>query len=171
MFKKVVLLLILLLFVCRPAWASGVILSAEKVDYALPYPGMLPDSPFYILKVARDNVVALFLRSPKDRAFYFLLQADKRLAAGQALIGQNKIHLGATTIAQGEEYFGKAVTEALKIRDPDLLAKLVMAGAKHEEVVGELRAKTTGDDYTLLEKLRVDAQKQSNRVMEVFVQK
>ena len=160
---KIALFLVLLFFACRPALATG-------GGYNLPYPGILPDNPLYVLKVARDNVVALFLRSPKDQAFYALLQADKRLAAGETLIRQNKSRLGVTTVVQGERYFVKAVDGALRIRDPDLLAKLVVAGAKHEGDISNLRAKVSGDDYTLLERLRVDSQKQNNRVMEVFIQ-
>lgn len=164
MFKKIALILVFLFFICRPTLAAG-------VEYSLPYPGILPDSPFYILKVARDNVMVFFLRSSKDKAFYFLFMSDKRLAAGDMLVGQNKVHLGITTVAKAQEYFTKAVDEALKIKDSDLLAKLVVSGAKHEEIINNLRSKTSGDDNVLVEKLRVDGQKQDNRVMEVFVQK
>jgi hypothetical protein len=34
--------------------------STTPISYDLPYPGMLPDSPVYFVKVARDRVMRFF---------------------------------------------------------------------------------------------------------------
>src|SRR5690242_14285884 len=48
-------------------------------DYTMPYPGLLPDSPLYSLKVFRDRVISFFISDPLKRSSFDLLQADKRL--------------------------------------------------------------------------------------------
>ena len=42
------------------ATESSIIIS-QRVNYELPYPGMLPDNPFYFLKVLRDGIVKLLI--------------------------------------------------------------------------------------------------------------
>src|SRR5579864_9144959 len=82
------------------------------VDYTLPYPGILPDNFFYPLKAFRDRVVSFFITDPQKQAEFDLLQADKRLAAGQALLSEKNHNdiLISQTISKGENYFGEALT-------------------------------------------------------------
>ena len=57
-----------------------------SVDYELPYPGLLPDNPLYPIKVFRDKVVSFFITDAQKQATFDLLQADKRVAAGEYLL-------------------------------------------------------------------------------------
>src|SRR5579883_115828 len=50
-------------------------------DYVLPYPGILPDNPFYFLKVLRDRLILFFISNPTKKSSFYLLQSDKRLEA------------------------------------------------------------------------------------------
>lgn len=107
----------------------------RAVEYALPYPGMLPDNPWYFLKVVRDQIMTVVITDPVQKSFYLLLLSDKRTAAGEVLIKGGKVALGKTTLEKSEEYFSQAVALAAKTKDKDLVAKLVVAGAKHSEIL------------------------------------
>lgn len=151
--KKLVVLLLLFFLAVRPVGAA---------EYALPYPGILPDSPVYFLKNLRDQTMLFFLRSKTQRSFYLLLMSDKRLGAGQVLVNTGKTSLGVTTLAKSQDYFKQAVNLADK-NNRDLLSKLVVAGSKHQEVLGNLRSKAP------VEKVFLDNQKDFNRVTEMLM--
>lgn len=106
--------------------------------YSLPYPGILPDSPIYFLKVTRDKATTIFIQNSTDRAFYLLFLADKRLAAARLLDQQNKKDLAAVTYMSAEDYFAQAVSEAEKSNDKDrlmdLIAKLTASSAEHRNL-------------------------------------
>jgi len=82
-------------------------------DYQLPYPGLLPDSPFYFLKMARDRIISLFISDPLKKAQFDILQADKRLNAGIFLFirPDRKYQLAITTISKGENYYEDALSK------------------------------------------------------------
>src|ERR1700704_2037322 len=42
--------------------------TSQTVDYTLPYPGLLPDSPLYFLKTFRDRLISFFISSPIKKA-------------------------------------------------------------------------------------------------------
>jgi hypothetical protein len=147
--------------------------ATREIEYFLPYPGILPDSPIYFLKVLRDRVMTWFIRDQRQKAFYLLHLADKRLAAGQTLINYQKKTLGVETIVKGEEYFGQAVDQAFAARakgqdTSELFAKLTVSAAKHTEVIEGLLTKVTGEDLQRLSKARLENEKLRNRVREIF---
>jgi hypothetical protein len=96
------------------------------VDYKLPYPGIMPDSPLWPLKDLRDKTIGLFLFDPVTKARYHLLQADKRFAAGLAL--KNK-----EILRWAYDYLLAAAQE------PAVFPQLSLALAKYEEELGEDR--------------------------------
>lgn len=122
-----------------------------KIEYNLPDPGILPDHPLYILKVLRDRIIIIFTKDRQKRINLYILMADKRLAMGQALVDRGKPGLGATTISKGEKYLLGAVGLLRELkkggRTPDvgLVNKVVQSIAKHEEVVGELAKRVSGE--------------------------
>lgn len=158
------------------------------IDYQLPYPGILPDSPVYFLKVARDRVTLWLVRDGEKRAFYLLFLADKRLSAGERLVnkqslrssqaaglGGKSMSVGAVTAVKAEEYFGQAVDEALVVKSKgknptDLFAKLTVAAEKHREVIDSLAVKLSGRDSEQMVKAHLLNENSSNRVKEVFFQ-
>lgn len=95
--------------------------SEQKVNYELPYPGLLPDSPIYFLRIIRDKTVGFLISDPLKKAEFDLLQADKRLNAGIYLFnsaGRNekKINLAISTISKAENYFEQAIGKAKEAR-------------------------------------------------------
>ncbi len=151
--KKLVVLLLLFFLAVRPVGAA---------EYALPYPGILPDSPVYFLKNLRDQTVLFFLRDKTQKSFYLLLMSDKRLGAGQVLVNTGKISLGEITLVKSEDYFKQAVDLADK-NNKDLISKLVVAGSKHQEILEGLRSKAA------IEKTYSNAQKDFIRVTEMLM--
>src|SRR5258708_38682343 len=78
-------------------------ISSTPIDYQLPYPGLLPDSPLYFLKMLRDNLTSFFLSKPLDKANFELLQSYKNIEASYLLVTQEAGKSGVAwqTFSQG----------------------------------------------------------------------
>lgn len=129
----------------------------EKVEYVLPYPGILPDHPLYALKRLRDLILDKLIVDPVRKIDFYVLQADKRLNMGIALKAKNKPAMAEEAISKGEKYMHKAVGgfTALK-RDgkevPGYISdRLEKSMAKHIEVLEELISPTAGSERAGLE--------------------
>lgn len=151
--KVLVVLLILSLFVPAHSFAQeeeGSPSAEVKVEYTLPYPGLLPDSPFYILRTTRDRIISFLISDPLKKAEFDLLQADKRLAAGMYLANKNKYELANTTISKGENYFESALTKAAEAKErgiavDSIASSLYHSSLKHQEAIKEMEQKTKGE--------------------------
>ncbi len=135
-----------------------------SVSYALPYPGLLPDNPFYLLKAARDRIVSFFIADPVKKAEFDLLQADKRLQAGLFLLHKEDpdVGLAITTISKGQNYLHEAITglSTIQREDPSvkdtlgtLPDKLYTAAQKHDELLHKEADRFDGEkkeDFSLL---------------------
>ena len=117
------------------------ITETTKVDYELPYPGMLPDNPLYFLKQIRDWILDKLIVDPVKKAEFYILQADKRVAMGMILNAGGKAPLGEEVISKAEKYMNNAAQAllALKAQGKDVPAYIVdhlsKALAKHTEVL------------------------------------
>jgi hypothetical protein len=126
----------------------------EKVNYYLPYPGILPDHPLYFLKMARDRVELFLTSNALKKAEKFLHFADKRIGAAQALVSGNQTKLGVTTASKAEKYLERAIDQEKTADDKDLktksfLARLVKACQKHEEILLEIKEKVESEEETI----------------------
>ncbi|HUW24687.1 MAG TPA: DUF5667 domain-containing protein [Patescibacteria group bacterium] len=129
---------------------SASVSSQPKVNYFLAYPGLLPDSPLYKVKMIRDRIWIWLTNGSVERANLFLLYADKRLGAGKVLIEGNKASLGLSTLLKGEKYLEQAIEEARKAKKDGrelkgLAEKLRNATLKHEEVLLELKERVNDE--------------------------
>ena len=120
----------------------------SKVDYYLPYPGILPDHFLYPLKMIRDRVWLFLTRDSLKRTEVLLLFADKRVGAAKALIEGGQEQLGLSTITKAEKYLERAILQAEKVkaegRDVSALyEKLTKATLKHEEILTGLLEKVS----------------------------
>lgn len=127
-------------------------LSAQNkgVEYNLPYPGLLADSPLYFLKVLRDKFQEIFISSPSIKAEFYLLQADKRLYEGRLLFdkGISKHSLSESTISKAENYFEKGISQLQTAKNQkldvnSLIQKYRLSSAKHEEVIRDMIGKSS----------------------------
>ena len=98
----VLILFIVLLTILAPSFSFAQNISTSsaipKVEYELPYPGLLPDNPLYYLKAIRDNILKFLIRDPMKKAEFDLLQSDKRLGASYALLKKGNYDLCITTL-------------------------------------------------------------------------
>lgn len=123
----------------------------QAINYDLPYPGILPDNPLYVLKAARDKIVSFLISSPLKKAEFNLLAADKRLNAGVYLFNKGKnISQAVTTISKGENYFYEAISEIRKannqgINTRGLTEKLLDASRKHQETISSFEKRSKGN--------------------------
>jgi hypothetical protein len=129
--------------------------SLAKIEYYLPYPGLLPDSPLYKVKALRDRVALWLTLGEQKKARRELLYADKRINAAIFLVKGGKNDLGVTTATKAEKYLekaaGRAVKEARAGRDAkSLLNDLSKACVKHLEVLKGLMEKVGPDEQKAL---------------------
>lgn len=155
--KKILFLLFfgLILVSATPVASAQISTSSgqnKTVDYALPYPGLLSDSPLYFVKALRDRIVEIFIADPLKKADFYLLAADKRLAEGSLLFdkGSSKYSLAESTISKGENYFEKGIGQlqlAQKQNLPvnSLIQKYHLSSGKHEEVIKGLINRSGGN--------------------------
>jgi len=142
-----------------------------KIEYFLAYPGILPDSPMYKLKMTRDRVWLWLTTDTLKRAELLLLYADKRVGAGKVLIEGNQVPLGISTITKGEKYLESAIEEAGKAkargRNVGVLGKNIKnASLKYEEILVGLHEKINSDGKSavndLLKSLKILQEKAQN---------
>lgn len=119
----------------------------EKVDYQLPYPGLLPDSSIYSLRMLRDKIVSFLISDPLKKAEFNLLQADKRLNAGIYLFNKGKVDLAVSTVSKAENYFESAVQKAKEAKNQGMDTKqistqLMNSVKKHQEELDALSKKS-----------------------------
>lgn len=150
----------------------------QPVSYDLPYPGILPDNPLYPLKAFRDKIVSFFITDAKKQAQFDLLQADKRLVAGEYLLSsaQHNDKLISETTSKGQVYFADAITNVTAAKKQgefvnDFLNTLHDAGLKHIEVLTEMSSKTHGQLHGDLEGNIAAMQQFENQVGKLIIQK
>jgi hypothetical protein len=121
--------------------SSSSVSASAATDYQLAYPGLLPDSPVYFLKVIRDKLTAFFISKPLDKASFDLLQSDKDVEASYLLVTrENKGDLALKTFSQSQDYFEEAIKQTISARKQgysiyDISKKLVVANKKHEQIL------------------------------------
>lgn len=136
---------------------------SASVDYFLPYPGILPDSPLWTLKALRDKFWLFITRDHSKRADLLLLFADKRIGMAKALIEGGKAEIGVATAVKAEGYLEDAFAEQEKaagrgVDTADFLEKLGMASLKHKEVLENLMGFAPEDARPVLNEVRGRAQ-------------
>lgn len=114
----------------------------SPVEYYLPYHGLLPDSPLWPIKAARDKAWVELTRDPIKRAQLLLLFSDKRIGMAKELLDKDEGNLGVTTIVKAEQYLEEAFrayeeAESQGMNTADFLQKLARASLKHREILEE----------------------------------
>lgn len=138
-------LLMSILSVGKSAAAGAVVATPKeavtvKVEYYLPYPGILPDSPLYKVKAVRDRLLLVLTFDETRKVEKELLYADKRIGAAEALAGGGKVDLAVSTATKAEKYLESAVNRVKKLsssgRDvKSMTMTLEKAVAKHREIL------------------------------------
>jgi len=142
----------------------------QKVDYTLPYPGILADNPLYILKNLRDIIMEWLIADPVKKVEFYTLQGDKDLNAAVFLNAKGKAALAADSVVRGNTYTGNAVKIAGSLEQQGkevpayVIARLQTSLAKHDEVLTDLAGKAAApqkanfeSDLSTVKELEVNA--------------
>ena len=138
-------------------------MTVERVNYELPYPGMLPDNPFYFLKVIRDGIVKMLINNPLKKAQFSLLNAEKRMYAGKMLHDKGNDQLAIDTIGKSNNYLFDAIQaiRSVKSKTPKntdirpFLEQFKTAASKHLEMMEDMKQsidKNLQDQFLVEEK-------------------
>lgn len=115
--------------------------NAPNIDYVLSFPGILPDSPFYFMKVIRDKITIYRTNDPLKRIDFYLLQTDKQLLASAILVDKKNIELAKKTALKAENNYTLINEEIKKNKlklGQDRVDKLIKADFKHQQVLNSL---------------------------------
>lgn len=127
--------------------------AATRVEYQLPYPGMLPDHPLYKIKVLRDKIILFLIRDPIKKATRHLHMADKEFFMALKLTEKDKIPLAQHTAFKAEHHMTMLVAEiknAVYYSDKELPQDLAQqahrAALKHQELLAEMMDRVGKED-------------------------
>lgn len=121
----------------------------SKVEYQLPYPGILPDNPLYFLKSGRDKLMDFLIADPVRKAEFYILQSDKRLGMATGLFDKGNATLAETTLSKSQTYMDMAVSTLVNAKSGGkevpgyLVDRLDRSLAKHIEILTERAAAAT----------------------------
>jgi hypothetical protein len=146
----------------------------EEVKYYLPYPGILPDSPFYKVKMFRDKIQLLLMTDPLKKSQQELLFADKRINAAMVLLDGGKASLGVTTATKAEKYLEQSANGVIFVQKEgkdvkSWLLTLKTASAKHSQILLGMRDKLSGNDRLIVERTIKNTQMVSEKVEQALL--
>ncbi|GIW62730.1 MAG: hypothetical protein KatS3mg090_0556 [Patescibacteria group bacterium] len=141
--KTIIILLLTIVFLISPnSLKADTFLNQvpKKVNYQLPYPGVLPDNPIYFFKNIRDKILLFITEKGRDKADRLLLYSDKKISMSRELMKKGKVKLSLKTAISAEEDFNKLITEIQdnQITDPEFTSKVKLSSDKHKEVIIQL---------------------------------
>ncbi len=113
------------------------------IEYALPYPGLLPGQPLYVIKQWRDGILLFFTRDDAKKSTLLLLLADKKLAMVVQLIEQQKLELAARTLTESQDHLLAGAKLLIALKQDNMLPvglaeKFDTASRKHTEILSGL---------------------------------
>lgn len=128
--------------------------SPTSVDYQLPYPGILPGSPLYSLKMVRDRIMDIFISDPLKKANFYLLQADKRVASALLLYQKGDEKMAATTLSKSQKYLEKSLEKAKQAKNSgkdegDIFSRIKNSAAKQKQEIEILSKKSKEKETSL----------------------
>lgn len=120
---------------------------SSPVEYALPYPGILPDHPLFFIKIIRDRILQFLIKNPVKKCEFQILLADKSLISGMMLLEKNKQDLAiksydkaVNSLTQAEHYLfeipGSDKTQIVNVKD-----RFEKSLQKHQELLSEVQGK------------------------------
>ena len=130
----------------------------EKVDYFLPYPGILPGHFLYPIKMIRDKILLFLTTEPLKRGERLLHYADKRIEAARLLAENGRQSLAVTTATKAEKYLERAINQEKEARAKGkkthpFLVELSKASLKHQQVLLEIKGKTSSVEQSVIDSL------------------
>jgi len=116
----------------------------NTVDYDLPFSGMLPDNPFYIIKKARDHMYIFFTRDHIKKSELLLKVSDKKVSMAEQLAEKEKWDLVVETLEDSQDdcdqmLFSMETSQKIGTSpSPELVVIAQTSNQKREEVMEQL---------------------------------
>lgn len=139
--------------------SQSINIEEKEVLYQLPYPGLLPDHPLYLVKVIRDNILLFTTRDNYKKANLYLHLSDKHMAASIELANKGTEQLAIKEMMKAEDKFLR-IPELLKeVKEQggsypsDFMLELYQSNAKHKQVITDVMEKTTQAEIDTLQSL------------------
>lgn len=145
--------------------------SASLDNYHLPYPGILPDHPLYVLKMVRDRAKLIIVTDEIREAELLLFYADKRIGTAEALLRESKLNLAEATAQKAEQYMAKAMEvmrsldEEKKKENIDLWWKYYHSINSHKSLLEEMLLMLEGDSRVTFEQVLRNCEVKRNEIM------
>ena len=124
--------------------AQEIKLEGKKIEYTLPYAGILPDHPLYPLKAGRDQVLQFLTRDNYKKAQLYLLLSDKRLSMSRDLAKKGKWQLAISTLSKGEKYMSYIPNNIMLMKKQgspapqEFILTSRLSSEKHQEIIEDL---------------------------------
>lgn len=128
-------------------------------EYRLTWPGILPDSPLYKIKVLRNKIIERLIIQPVRRIEFDLLMADKTLYASKFLLDKKEFSLARETALKGENYFSSLVADYAKVQaangtiPKELRVQIDSAYVAHQQLIKYLHDKAPEQDKKTYENI------------------
>lgn len=122
------------------------------VIYVLPYPGILPTHPLYFLKKIRDQIIEALIADPINKADFYMLQADKKIAMAVSLKNLGEAEAARTAFAESLSSRQQSVAllesqaSSKNTLPRHVIEKLALSLAKHKEVLIQMGERSDGVD-------------------------
>lgn len=130
--------------------------TTKKVEYLLPYPGVLLDNPLYFLKQLRDVILERLIVDPIRKVEFYILQADKFINMAVYLFDKGKTVLMGKAVQLAEKNISLAVSSATTLKTSGVaiparvIDRLETATAKYVEVLEELLVKVDASQKEII---------------------
>jgi hypothetical protein len=114
------------------------------VIYELPYAGTTPESPLYIFKQFRDEIIEFFTRDYIKKAEFLLVSSDKRAHIALILASEGKTSQSVDVMADAEERALRIAPLLIESKKQgaapsgQFVYTLQLSNVKHKEVIQEL---------------------------------
>jgi hypothetical protein len=124
-------------------YQSNYTIPKPTIEYALAYPGILPDNTLYSLKMIRDTILLFFTRDQVKKSQLHLLFADKQIGMGKSLWEKGKDDLAGVSFVESQNHFLRSMQALESYKKthnipPGVVDKIELSIKKHEEILQNL---------------------------------
>lgn len=149
--------------------------TSTQIDYPLPYPGILPGRPLYIVKAIRDKFWEITTMNAVRKTEFFLLQADKNISAALYLNSLGDRDRAIKSFIKGQNYIEKAIEQeniAKKTSGSviEISGKIKQASKKQTELIKTFNLTLKGIEKSDFKKEVERAEKLEKRAEEFRLQ-
>ncbi len=136
--------------------------------FALPNPGILPDSPFYGLKKLFEKLDLAFTFSDEAKAEKYLHYAEVRLAEAKAMLEKNKTDIAQKVVKEYSAYINKSEEYGAKVNKTEVMEHIINATEHHLEVLQEVYDKVPEQAKPAIEHAIAVAELREEKLLEAL---